>query len=84
VDNNYLDLGMNKSGFVHTLPSGRLSSGPPVQGHLARIASGRMPGHGRVADGDEEPTHWWRVTTTLHNLARALAWPRPEGRGEWR
>jgi hypothetical protein len=23
VDNNYLDLGMNKSGFVHTLPSGR-------------------------------------------------------------
>jgi hypothetical protein len=25
VDNNYLDLGMNKSGFVHTLPSGRLS-----------------------------------------------------------
>jgi hypothetical protein len=26
VDNNYLDLGMNKSGFVHTLPSGRLSS----------------------------------------------------------
>jgi hypothetical protein len=24
VDNNYLDLGMNKSGFVHTLPSGRL------------------------------------------------------------
>jgi hypothetical protein len=25
VDNNYLDLGMNKSGFVHTLPSGRLN-----------------------------------------------------------
>jgi hypothetical protein len=25
VDNNYLDLGMDKSGFVHTLPSGRLS-----------------------------------------------------------
>jgi hypothetical protein len=24
VDNNYLDLGMNKSGFVHTLPGGRL------------------------------------------------------------
>jgi hypothetical protein len=24
VDNNYLDLGMNKSGFVHALPSGRL------------------------------------------------------------
>jgi hypothetical protein len=24
VDNNYLDLDMNKSGFVHTLPSGRL------------------------------------------------------------
>jgi hypothetical protein len=26
VDNNYLDLGMNKSGFVHTLTSGRLTS----------------------------------------------------------
>jgi hypothetical protein len=25
VDNNYLDLGVNKSGFVHTLPSHRLS-----------------------------------------------------------
>jgi hypothetical protein len=24
VDNNYLDLGMSKSGFIHTLPSGRL------------------------------------------------------------
>jgi hypothetical protein len=24
VDNNFLDLGMNQSGFVHTLPSGRL------------------------------------------------------------
>jgi hypothetical protein len=24
VDNNYLDLDMNKSGFFHTLPSGRL------------------------------------------------------------
>jgi hypothetical protein len=23
VDNNYLDLGMRKSGFIHTLPSGR-------------------------------------------------------------
>jgi hypothetical protein len=28
VDNNYLDLGMNKSGFVHTLPSGRLRTQP--------------------------------------------------------
>jgi hypothetical protein len=25
VNNNYLDLGMNKSGFIHTLPSGRLT-----------------------------------------------------------
>jgi hypothetical protein len=25
VDNNYLDLGMNRSRFVHTLPSGRLT-----------------------------------------------------------
>jgi hypothetical protein len=24
VDNNYLDVGMSKSGFIHTLPSGRL------------------------------------------------------------
>jgi hypothetical protein len=28
VNNNYLDLGMNKSGFVHTLHSGRLRRGP--------------------------------------------------------
>jgi hypothetical protein len=25
VDNNYLDLGMSKSGFIHTLPGGRLN-----------------------------------------------------------
>jgi hypothetical protein len=25
MDNSYLDLGINKSGFVHTLPSGRLT-----------------------------------------------------------
>jgi hypothetical protein len=25
MDNNYLDLGMKKSGFIHTLPSGRLT-----------------------------------------------------------
>jgi hypothetical protein len=25
VDNNYLDLGMNKSGFIHTLPGGKLT-----------------------------------------------------------
>jgi hypothetical protein len=30
VDNNYLDLGMNKSGFVHTLPSGRFNGDPCV------------------------------------------------------
>jgi hypothetical protein len=27
VDNNYLDLSMNKSGLVHTLLSGRLNRG---------------------------------------------------------
>jgi hypothetical protein len=26
VDNNDLDLGMSKSGFIHTLPSGRLNN----------------------------------------------------------
>jgi hypothetical protein len=26
VDNNYLDLGMSKSGFIHTLPGGRLTA----------------------------------------------------------
>jgi hypothetical protein len=26
MDNSYLDLGINKSGFVHTLHSGRLNS----------------------------------------------------------
>jgi hypothetical protein len=28
VDNNYLDLGMSKNGFIHTLPSGRLIAVP--------------------------------------------------------
>jgi hypothetical protein len=37
VDNNYLDLGMSKSGFIHTLPSGRLSPG------ASACASGCMP-----------------------------------------
>jgi hypothetical protein len=45
VDNNYLDLGMNKSGFVHTLPSGRLSAkGLPalnLDGARANIVVGR-------------------------------------------
>jgi hypothetical protein len=36
VDNNYLDLGMNKSGFVHTLPSGRLSPWVRAQKNSAR------------------------------------------------
>jgi hypothetical protein len=27
VDDNYLDLGMNKSEFVHTLSSGRITKG---------------------------------------------------------
>jgi hypothetical protein len=26
VNNNYLDLSMSKSGFIHTLPGGRLRS----------------------------------------------------------
>jgi hypothetical protein len=50
VDNNYLDLGMNKSGFVHTLPSGRLTTTVPpmkVQGwyHLVEnmISSNHVP-----------------------------------------
>jgi hypothetical protein len=30
VDNNDLDLGMSKSGFIHTLPSGRLSDGDDI------------------------------------------------------
>jgi hypothetical protein len=29
VDNNYLDLGMSKSGFIHALPSGRLTLAQP-------------------------------------------------------
>jgi hypothetical protein len=32
VDNNYLDLGMNKSEFVHTLPSGRLTKDAVTHG----------------------------------------------------
>jgi hypothetical protein len=36
VDNNYLDLGMIKSGFIHTLPSGRLTSRSPLHPHHRR------------------------------------------------
>jgi hypothetical protein len=38
VDNNYLDLGMNKSGFVHTFPSGRLRP-IPLELHALRSVS---------------------------------------------
>jgi hypothetical protein len=34
VDNNYLDLGMNKSGFIHTLPSGRPTNNPGLPANL--------------------------------------------------
>jgi hypothetical protein len=37
VDNNDLDLGMSKSGFIHTLPSGKLSwqpHGPCMSGQF--------------------------------------------------
>jgi hypothetical protein len=40
VDNNYLDLGMNKSGFIHTLPSGRLTSDPLVNIQLITDSDG--------------------------------------------
>jgi hypothetical protein len=50
VDNNYLDSGTNKSGFIHTLPSGSLSPSlhsapPPPPGHLphSRAAAPRTP-----------------------------------------
>jgi hypothetical protein len=56
VDNNYLDLGINKSGFIHTLPSGRLSRGGrrqeptavPHGGTNARgtVAPATVVGHG--------------------------------------
>jgi hypothetical protein len=42
VDNNYLDLGTNKSGFVHTLPSGRLRRDPSRPRSFD--ASGRVAG----------------------------------------
>jgi hypothetical protein len=39
VDNNYLDLGMNKSGFIHIFPSGRLTL-CRVRLHAARWTRG--------------------------------------------
>jgi hypothetical protein len=46
VDNNYLNLGMNKSGFVHTLPSGRLS------GRATHLWKGQLAGSvGRTCPG---------------------------------
>jgi hypothetical protein len=47
VDNNYLDLGMSKSGFIHTLPSGRLTLGDGLGGCGLRA---RLPtAHARVS-----------------------------------
>jgi hypothetical protein len=40
VDNNYLDSGMSKSGFIHTLPSGRLTSSSSLKSHLQIHESG--------------------------------------------
>jgi hypothetical protein len=41
VDSNYLDLSMNKSGFIHTLlPSGRLTSDPLVNIQLITDSDG--------------------------------------------
>jgi hypothetical protein len=51
VDNNYLDLGMNKSGFVHTLPSGRLSVVGGIVGHLTTALS-NASAHMRAATMD--------------------------------
>jgi hypothetical protein len=45
VDNNYSDLGMNKSGFVHTLPSGRLTYGATGSDE-AFLVKGRGGGDG--------------------------------------
>jgi hypothetical protein len=39
VDNNYLDLGMNKSGFVRTLPDGRLTREEPRRGGVSESAT---------------------------------------------
>jgi hypothetical protein len=50
VDNNYLDLGMSKSGFIHTLPSGRLSCGfgaSPAQAESRLVARAAALGVGR-------------------------------------
>jgi hypothetical protein len=43
VDNNYLDLGMSKSGFIHTLPSGRLASPRSARSRSA-LVTGKLGG----------------------------------------
>jgi hypothetical protein len=42
VDNNYLDLGMSKSGFIHTLPSGRLRCNHRSQQDLVHAEPGML------------------------------------------
>jgi hypothetical protein len=37
VDNNYLDLGLSKSGFIHTLPCGRLNRIMLASVHAATV-----------------------------------------------
>jgi hypothetical protein len=37
VNNNYLDLGMSKSGFIHTLPGGRLNRRKTATSHALSV-----------------------------------------------
>jgi hypothetical protein len=67
VDNNYLDLGMNKSGFVHTLPSGRFNATSSQafrrafylreHGEVHPMAVGcyLIKNHARIKDSDVDP-----------------------------
>jgi hypothetical protein len=45
VNNNYLDLDMNKSGFVHTLSVVRLTHGPPSCAALGVAGARAAVGH---------------------------------------
>jgi hypothetical protein len=70
VDNNYLDLGMNKSGFVQTLPSGRLNGSVP---HIM-VLSLKLASHSMSPKGEALPRQPRRaIATSLPHLPRRLS-----------
>jgi hypothetical protein len=79
VDNNYLDLGMSKSGFIHTLPSGRLTLSPGEA--EVRAEPGRRADAAGVEDVARRALHPARLHHQAPDLSRRLRGAAVQGRG---